>query len=308
MVLGIGTGNPIGIAGGLFHMLNHAIYKCCLFLSAGNVEYKTKTSELDNLGGLSRVMPITFLTTLIASAAISGVPPFNGFFSKWMIYQGLIEKGKSGGVLWIICLAAAMFGSGLTLASFIKLIHAIFLGTSGRKPQTANREPRDEVSWQMWLPVAILAILCIIFGVFAYQIPLKFFIRPALGAKIIFIGEWQTLKATLLLFAGLVIGLIIYFLGNFKSVRMSETYIGGEPVEKDMRLSGTEFYNTIKEYGLLGIIYKKAEAGFFDIYEQGKALVFGIGGFFQYLHNGVLPTYLVWTLLGMMGLFLFFMR
>jgi hypothetical protein len=75
-----------------------------------------------------------------------------------------------------------------------------------------------------------------------------------------------------------------------------------------MRLSGTEFYNTIKEYGLLGIIYKKAEAGFFDIYEQGKTFVFGIGGFFQYLHNGILPTYLVWTLLGMLGLFLFFMR
>src|SRR3989338_8839947 len=250
-------------------------------------------------------MPITFFASLIAALSISGVPPFNGFFSKWMIYQGLIEKGKSGGVLWIICLAAAMFGSGLTLASFIKLVHAIFLG---QRADGKEQKKRDEVSWQMWLPVIALATLCVLFGVFAYQIPLKFFIRPALGTEILFIGEWQTLKAILLLFAGLVIGLIIYFLGNFKSVRMSETYIGGEPVEKDMRLSGTEFYNTIKEYGFFGGVYKKAEAGFFDIYEQGKALVFGIGGFFQYLHNGVLPTYLVWTLLGMMGLFLFFMR
>jgi len=308
MVLGLGTGNPIGIVGALFHMLNNAIYKCCLFLSAGNVEYRTKTSELDNLGGLSKTMPITFFASLIASLSISGVPPFNGFFSKWMIYQGLIEKGKSGGVLWIICLVVAMFGSGLTLASFIKLIHAIFLGTASSERRTTNDERRNEVSWQMWLPVSILAILCVTFGIFAYQIPLKFFIRPALGAEIIFIGQWQTLKATLLLLAGLVIGLVIYFLGNFKSVRMSDSYIGGEPVEKDMRLSGTEFYNTVKEYGLLRIIYKKAEAGFFDIYEQGKALVFGIGGFFQYLHNGVLPTYLVWTLLGMMGLFLFFLR
>ena len=305
MVLGIGTGNPIGIAGGLFHMLNNAIYKCCLFLSGGNVEYKTKTSELDNLGGLSKLMPITFFASLIAALSISGVPPFNGFFSKWMIYQGLIEKGKSGGVLWIICLAAAMFGSGLTLASFIKLVHAIFLG---QRADGKEQKKRDEVSWQMWLPVIALATLCVLFGVFAYQIPLKFFIRPALGTEILFIGEWQTLKAILLLFAGLVIGLIIYFLGNFKSVRMSDSYTGGEPVGKDMRLSGTEFYNTVKEYGLLGAIYKKAEAGFFDIYEQGKVLVFGIGGFFQYLHNGVLPTYLVWTLLGMMGLFLFFMR
>ena len=312
MVLGIGTGNAIGIAGGLFHMLNNAIYKCCLFLSAGNVEYKTKTSELDNLGGLSKVMPITFLTTLIASCAISGVPPFNGFFSKWMIYQGLIEKGKSGGVLWIICLVAAMFGSGLTLASFIKLIHAIFLGQraegKGQRTESMERGGKDEVSWQMWVPVVTLAILCIVFGVFAYQIPLKFFIKPALSSGFEFIGKWQSLKATLFLFAGLVIGLIVYFLGNFKLVRMSDPYIGGEPVGKDMRLSGAEFYNTIKEYGLLRSIYKKAEAGFFDIYEQGKTFVFGIGGFFQYLHNGILPTYLVWTLLGMVGLFLFLLR
>ena len=89
---------------------------------------------------------------------------------------------------------------------------------------------------------------------------------------------------------------------------MSDSYVGGEPIGKDTRLSGTEFYNTIKEYGLLGIIYKKAEAGLFDVYEQGKALVFGIGGFFQHLHNGVLPTYLVWTLIGMMALFIAFLK
>ncbi|OIO33682.1 MAG: hypothetical protein AUJ70_02700 [Candidatus Omnitrophica bacterium CG1_02_40_15] len=319
MVLGIGTGNPIGIAGGLFHMLNHAIYKCCLFLSAGNVEYKTKTSELDNLGGLSKMMPITFFTTLVASCAISGVPPFNGFFSKWMIYQGLIEKGKSGGILWIICLVAAIFGSGLTLASFIKLIHAIFLGTPSHERRTttegspersrgANDERRNEVSWQMWLPALILAILCIIFGIFAYNIPLKHFIVPALNTGLSFIGTWPSLKATLFLLIGLAIGVIIYFLGNFKGVRVSESYIGGEQIQEDMRLSGTEFYNTVKELGLLKFIYKKAESGIFDIYEQGKSIVFGIGGFFQYLHNGVLPTYLVWTLLGMVGLFLFLLR
>jgi formate hydrogenlyase subunit 3/multisubunit Na+/H+ antiporter MnhD subunit len=309
MVLGIGTGNPIGIAGGLFHMLNNTIYKCCLFLSTGNVEYKTKTSELDNLGGLSRIMPITFFTTLVASCAISGVPPFNGFFSKWMIYQGLIEKGKSdGGVLWIICLVAAMFGSALTLASFIKLIHAIFLGTPSRASSIEHRASKNEVSWQMWLPALILAILCIIFGIFAYNIPLKHFIVPILNDALNFTGIWPSLKSTLFLLVGLLVGIIIYMLGNFKGVRISDSYIGGEDVQEDMRLSGTEFYNTVKEIRLLRFIYKKAESGFFDIYEQGKAVVFGIGGFFQYLHNGVLPTYLVWTLLGMMGLFLFFMR
>ena len=305
MVLGIGTGNPIGIAGALFHMINNSIYKCCLFLSGGNVEYKTKTSELDNLGGLSKVMPITFFTTVIAACAISGIPPFNGFFSKWMIYQGLVENGKSGGSLWIFCLAAAMFGSGLTLASFIKLIHAIFLG---QRADGKEQTKREEVSWQMWVPVITLATLCIVFGIFAYQIPLKFFIKPALGTDFEFIGKWQSLKATLFLFAGLVVGLLVYFLGNFKSARVSNSYIGGEPLEKNMRFSGAEFYNTVKEYGALGAIYKKAEAGFFDLYEQVKKMVLGFGSFFQYLHNGILPTYLVWTLLGMIGLFIAFLK
>ncbi|MFC1667129.1 NADH-quinone oxidoreductase subunit L [Candidatus Omnitrophota bacterium] len=300
MVLGLGTGSIIGIAGGLFHMVNHAIYKCCLFLSGGNVEYKTKTSKLDSLGGLAKIMPVTFVTTLVASFAISGVPPFNGFFSKWMVYQGLIEKGSSdGGVLWIFCIVAAMFGSGLTLASFIKLIHAIFLGKSKEE-----KPSRNEVSWSMWLPPLILAGLCIVFGVFAYLVPLKHIIVPALPDDLRLIGIWPSLKATLFLVVGLGVGLLIYLLGNFKGIRQTGAYIGGEDLEEDMRLSGTEFYNTIKELPLIKGFYEKAERKAFDIYEQGKKAVFFFIRIFQYLHNGVLPTYLVWCLLGMM-IFLF---
>lgn len=128
MVLGIGTGNPLGIAGGLFHMVNNAIYKSCLFLSGGAVEKRTGTTNLEKLGGFAKIMPISFVTFLIASLAISGVPPLNGFASKWLIYQGIIETVRNGGYLWVLWLVAAMFGSALTLASFMKLTHAVFLG------------------------------------------------------------------------------------------------------------------------------------------------------------------------------------
>jgi len=301
MILGLGTGNPIGIAGGLFHMLNNTIYKSCLFFSGGNVQHKTKTSDLDLLGGLAKIMPLTFFAFFIASLSISGVPPFNGFFSKWMVYQGLIEKGKSGGVLWIFCMVAAMFGSGLTLASFIKLIHAIFLG---RSTKTENRKPITEVSWTMWLPPVILAGLCIVFGVFAYAIPLKYFIAPALSEKLNFIGSWPSSQATLFLFIGLGVGLVVYLLGNFKGVRETGHYIGGEELEDNMRFSGTEFYNTIKELPFIKSVYAKAERKLFDIYEQGKKLVFFFIGILKFLHNSVLPTYLVWCLLGVI-VFLF---
>jgi len=308
MVLGIGTGNPIGIAGGIFHMLNHAVYKSCLFLTAGNVEIKTKTTELDRLGGLGKLMPITYVCCLIASLSISGVPPFNGFVSKWMVYQGLIAKlqtpnSKLQTIIPILCLAAAMFGSGLTLASFLKLLHATYLGQS--KNSTNLNQLKNEVNWTMWLPPVVLAIICVIFGVFANQIPLKYFILPAVEG-VDFIGTWYAGLATLLIIAGLVLGLLIFSLKGLKpAIRQDATYTGGEIMDLGQnRVTGTEFYNTIKELGLLRAIYKKAEIGFFDIYEQGKRFIFSISGIFQYLHNGILPTYLAWILLGMIGLFM----
>jgi len=107
----------------------------------------------------------------------------------------------------------------------------------------------------------------------------------------------------LYLVIGLGVGVIIYLLGNFKGVRETDSYIGGEEAGKDMRLSGTEFYGTIKELPFLRSIYAKAERKVFDIYDQGKRLVFFFIGIFKYLHNGVLPTYLVWCLLGMLVFF-----
>jgi NADH:ubiquinone oxidoreductase subunit 5 (subunit L)/multisubunit Na+/H+ antiporter MnhA subunit len=297
MVLGFGTGTFIGIAAGLFHLVNHAIYKCCLFLTAGNVIHKTGKTDLDSLGGLAKIMPITFFSALIAALSISGVPPFNGFFSKWMIYQSLIEKGREGGVLWIFCMVAAIFGSALTLASFIKLIHAIFLGK-------AKKYPKGDVSFSMWVPTLILAGLCVVFGIFAYVIPLKGFIVPALSEDIKFIGTWMSLKASLFLVAGLVVGLLIYMTANLKAVRETAPYIGGEDVGEDMSLSGTEFYSTIEKMPLIKSFYCLAEKKVFDIYEQGKKSIFSLIRILQYLHNGVLPTYLVWCLIGMI-LFIF---
>ncbi len=300
MVLGIGTANPIGIAGGLFHMLNHAIYKSTLFLTAGAVEKETGTTDLDSLGGLARFMPISFICCLIASLAISGVPPFNGFVSKWMIYQGIIETASAQNKIWVLWLSAAMFGSALTLASFMKLLHAVFLGQAG------VRQRVKEVPVSMWLPMSILAALCVIFGVFAFQIPLKNFIIPSAPAGVSYIGLWQPGEATSFIIIGLAIGFLIYLLGNIKNTRTVEPFIGGATLPNDVRPTGTEFYNTITDIPLLGRIYAMAKEGLFDIYEVGKKITFSISGALQYLHNGVLPTYLVWCLLGMIILFLVF--
>jgi len=302
MVLGIGTGNPIGIIGGLFHMLNNAIYKSCLFLSGGAVEKKTGTTDLDKLGGFAKIMPITFSTFLIASLAISGVPPLNGFASKWMIYQGIIGTAASS-KLWVIWLVAAMFGSALTLASFMKLVHAIFLG------QPSEKQEKGETGPTMWIPPVILAALCIVFGVFTY-FPVKKFLMPALGIDVNFTGVWNSSLATALILFAIVIGFIIYLLGTVVKTRTVGIFVGGEDPEKnpDMRVSGTEFYETIQQIGILKAIYDMARKKFFDIYEIGVKITLGFNRVLKYIHNGVLLTYLAWCMLGMVVLFYVLLR
>jgi len=311
MVLGIGTGNPVGIAGGLFHMLNNAIYKSCLFLSGGAVEKKTGTTDLEKLGGFAKIMPISFVTFLIASLAISGVPPFNGFVSKWMVYQGVIEVGKNGGHLWILWLVAALFGSALTLASFMKLVHTVFLGQpfENQKSKIKNQKFK-EIGPTMWIPTVTLATLCVLFGVFAYRIPLNVFIFPSIGMDVAFSGIWNASLATTLILVGIVLGIIIYLLGTMTKAKESPIFIGGEILKDhpDMRVSGTEFYNTIREIGILGTIYRWAERKAFDIYEVGSKVTFGFTRILRYIHNGILPTYLAWCLLGMGILFYILLR
>lgn len=332
MVLGIGTGNPIGIAGGLFHMLNHAIYKSCLFLGGGAVEHQAGTTELEKLGGLSKSMPITFITTTIAALSISGVPPFNGFVSKWMVYQGVITAGsEQSGISSLLCwifLVAAMFGSALTLASFMKLIHSTFLGS----PQSTVHSPQPkEVSPLMWIPMVVLAVLCVLFGVFA-QVPLVKFIGPAIGINFANVpralslsGLWSPTLATGLMVVGLIIGYIIYIIGKAVKPRVDSIYIGGEVAQVEInRFPGTHFYNTVREMGGLSGIYRAAEKRFLDFYEWGIGffkgiayilfycidrfvdwIVVGVGRLvllFSWIlregHIGALPTYLAWCLIG----------
>lgn len=308
MVLGIGTANPIGIAGGLFHMVNHAIYKTCLFLSGGSVEKKAGTVELDELGGLAQIMPITFTTFLIASLAISGVPPLNGFFSKWMVYQSLIEMGKAGYKWWTIWLVVAMFGSALTLASFMKLLYTTFLS-----PKASAAKPKahyDEVSPLMWLPQVALAVLCVLFGIFAVQIPIKLFIAPSVNnfGPISYMGIWNAPLATLLIVAGIVFGALFFIIGQAIPAKRSKIFIGGELLDDNSGISGGSFYNTVKDMPFIGRIYKLAEKKVFDIYEEGSKGTFLLTDFLRWLHNGILPTYMVWCLVGMLVLFFLLVR
>lgn len=304
ILLGFGIGNSIGLAGGLFYMISSAIWTFCLFLCIGNVEYRTGTAELNRLGGLIKSMPMTFGITLVAVLSISGAPLFSGFASKWLIYQGLIDIGRNGSKIFTLWLVMAMFGSALTFAIGMKMIHSIFLGVPSRAIEPMKKV---EVGIFMSFPMFITAILCVIFGIFINAVPLKYFILPSVSG-ISFLGIWSAGQAAYLIIFGLIIGSIIYFAGKIQNIRTAENFIGGERLLPDERVDGTQFYNTVEEMKLMHRFYVIAEKKWFDIYNQGNQIASGITKLFRKAHTGILTLYMSWIILGLIVLLILMLR
>lgn len=173
------------------------------------------------------------------------------------------------------------------------------------RQRPCGTEKYREVGMSMSLPIIILAVICIAFGVFAFSIPLSLLIIPAIGKEAIFyLGIWDPSLATGLILAGILVGILIYLFLIPKKTRSVGVFVGGEDAETLERVTGVEFYDTIKDMKILGAIYRKEEDGTFDIYDGGKKLVSLFTKILQRLHNGVLPTYLVWCLLGMIAMFI----
>jgi len=305
MILGIGTAIPIGIAGGIFHMINHAMYKCGLFLSSGSVEHRTGTTDLKKLGGLAREMPWTAFGFTVCALAISGVWPLNGFVSKEMVFHGALETG------YPIFAIAAWVGAILTFASFLKAGHSVFLG-----PRSTDVPKTKESEAPVVLPILILAAFCITFGVYN-KLPLQTFIQPILEGHVE-PGEHLDFTAhALSLFnpvAGvsiicLIIALGIHLYGWKRSGH--KAHLASEPIHQ---LPG------------MRKLYDLSEARFFDLYEQGikflrwlssvlfrvidrpidylyEKVVTAVGqiftGLLQKAHNGQYANYLAWTIGGL---------
>lgn len=292
MILGIATLTPIGILGGLFHLINNVIYKSLLFLGAGSVESRTGTSDLDELGGLGRKMPVTFLCMIIAALAISGVPPLNGFFSKWLVYQGTIELGPKG-IGWIIWLTAAVFGSALTLASFVKVLYAVFLA----RPKESKHawQHVKESSLVMLVPMLVLSVFCILFGVFAWALPVKSILAGAVNVNVEQFEYMNPGLITLFLIIALVFGAVVFWISKLQ-VRRDAPHIGGEKYYEEMKMSGTDFYKTVTDIPVLKTLYKLAEKKWFDVYDVGIRITNYITGLLRAAHQGYLFVYLTWVI------------
>jgi multicomponent Na+:H+ antiporter subunit D len=142
----------LAITGGVFHLINHAAFKGLLFLNAGAIEYTTGTRNLNEMGGLARSMPVTSATSFVASMSISGVPPFNGFFSKLIIIIAAIMAK------FYLLASLAVIVSIITLASFLKFQRYAFYN----KSDTSENKQFKEVPFPMTFSMVVLSIICVL--------------------------------------------------------------------------------------------------------------------------------------------------
>ncbi len=169
-LVGRARGEPalvfLGFAGGALHVVNHSLFKSLLFYGAGSVQHACHTRDLEHLGGLAKAMRATSFLFLVGAAAISGLPPLNGFVSEWLVALGALRamelpRGDAAAFAVLAAPALALIG-GLASACFAKVQGAVFLGS----PRSEHAAHARESPRAMLLPMALLAAACAAIGLF----------------------------------------------------------------------------------------------------------------------------------------------
>lgn len=291
IVAGVGLAAPLGVAGGLFHLMNHAMYKGLLFLCAGAVYYRIGTWDLDEMGGLSKKMPFTMLAFLVGALAISGIPPFNGFVSKWMLYVGTYDTGY---YFFTVVLILVSVG---TLSSFLKALDSAFFGQL--KEEFKNVK---DVPLLMKIPMAVLSIFCIVFGVYP-KLPLAI-VEKAASATLgipVDVGAYDLgINVTFAYWSPLMITLV----GIFLLVFVGLTYKTGKALAPE-----PEVKPDAKED-----IYICGEKDYY-VHVGGSNLYYGIttplNRFYQWMkseHSGYLQSYVFWVVFTLVIMIIYLWR
>lgn len=168
--IGLGTGNNLlsvlGFSGALLHTLNHSLFKSLLFYGAGNIYQSTHTVNIEQLGGLGKKMYHTAFLFLIASLAICGLPPFNGFVSEFIIYSGIFSGIHNAVFLNLLFIVFSIFGlvliGGLAMLCFTKAFGSIFLGSPRH---IFHYEPRES-NFIKLIPMYLIVVLIVSIGIF----------------------------------------------------------------------------------------------------------------------------------------------
>jgi NADH-quinone oxidoreductase subunit M len=257
MLLGILIADDLGSAGGLMHVFNHATYQAMLFMSVTAVIHRTGTSDLNQLGGLVARMPLSFLAMLIGIIGLAGLPPMNGFVSKWLIYRSLILDGSP------LLFLGAVIGTLGTILSVYKLIHNTFLGQL-----RLEHEAVEEAPWSMILPMMILSAIVFVTGYFpglvldwvaaAQTVAGLPALAHHLGGVASDKGGLDMIWVVSVLLAGFGIGAILFYSGNrSRRVHQLDNYAGGHFLSADVRYQYSDnFYPGLMH--LIGPWYRKS--------------------------------------------------
>lgn len=200
----------LALGAALLHALNHAVMKSLAFFGAGAVLYRTHTKNLDELGGLAKLMPWTGVTFFLAVAALSALPPLNGFYGEWQIYRALLQLNSTlqpQGTIAVFATLAAValaFTGALALAALSKAYAGAFLAT----PRSEKAAHASEVPAAMRLPMALAALLLLVLGlsgpqVYHWLLGQVLAVNSPVPAGSLLLVSGQLLLLGLLLFLGL---------------------------------------------------------------------------------------------------------
>ena len=265
MLMGLMLGDALGSAGGLMHVFNHATYQAALFMSVFAVVHRTGTADLNKLGGLVARMPLSFLVMLIGIIGLAGLPPMNGFVSKWLVYRALITEGMP------LLFLAAVIGTLGTILSVYKLIHNMFLG----QLRLEHVEVR-EVPLSLLIPMLVLSVIVFVTGVMpGLVLNWVAAAQAAVGLPVIdhTLGGVESAQGSLdmiwivgVLFGGFGVGALVFYLlgGKSKRVHQLDNYAGGHFLTADVRYQYSDnFYAGLMH--LIGSWYR----GSFQWLESG---------------------------------------
>jgi hydrogenase-4 component B len=302
------------------------------------VLYKTGIKDLNKLGGLWSLMPVTAVTALAASLSISGIPPFNGFASKWMIYQVSIL----GGIklpLFIVCGVAAIFISAVTMASFIKFFSTAFLGDM---PAELDKIKKKGVSLNMKVSQVILSLFCLLLGllpvlpvaglygavsgsVLAPSMPQfsELFNKNGGGIGVLLDGKtsgvWNPLLIGIIFIGLIVLSYTLTKLAGSKK-RIVDVWLCGESYDKEqVRYRAHSFYlsfQTVIEKWFFPHISAPSEKNTDRVYKAldfdhkfyypFAAWILKFAGKLRKTHTGMPHVYLLWQVAGIIGVMFLF--
>ncbi|ASA77318.1 proton-conducting transporter membrane subunit [Thermococcus sp. 5-4] len=245
ILLAFGLGSSLGFAGGLFHVLSHAVFKGLFWLVTAAIILQTGKTQFKDMGGLAEKMPFTFAMGLIAVLSLSGIPPMAGFASKWLIYEAAISAHMP------LVAGAIFLGSGIAFAYVVRFLYAVWFG---QRP--SDLEDVKEAPLPLLIGMTLLAIPNLLFGV-APGIVTKYLNRM-LGGEIVGgdyyklvtpTGTYNALLVTIALTIGLVIAGLVYLYGaKVRKIKVTNTYQSGNPVTEEFNLSiRKNFYRPLAE-------------------------------------------------------------